>query len=183
MKLHHKLKASALIAGLLLLPLAEAASMTKADYTLGKTRISATYKFDQSACDALAGNAKDICAEQALGKQRVALAELEYGRSGKAGDLNKVAVAQADANFAVAKERCDDTAGNVKDVCVKEAEAAHTSALADAKMGKQIGEARTEAADEKRDAEFKVAIEKCDAAGGDAKIQCVVAAKTKFGKT
>lgn len=182
MKLHYKLQTAALIAGLLLLPLAKAADMTEADYALGKTRISATYKAAESACNALAGNAKDICAEQALGNRRVALAELESGRSGKIGGLNKVAVAQADANFAVAKERSDDTAGNVKDVCMKEAEAAHTSALADARMGKQIGEARTEAADEKRNAEFKVAIEKCDAASGDAKSQCVVAAKTKFGK-
>ncbi len=183
MKLHNKLKMSALIAGLLVLPLAAAANTTKSDYELGKTRTTATYKVDQSACDALAGNAKDICAAQALGKHNVALAELEYGHSGKAGDLNKLAVARADATFAVAKQRCDDSAGNVADVCVKEAEAAHTSALADAKMGKQIGEARKDAAAEKRDAEFKVAIEKCDAAGGDAKSQCVAAAKTKFGKT
>lgn len=172
-----------LFTGLLLLALAEAANTTKTDYELGKTRMTATYKVDQSACEQLAGNAKDICSAQALGKQRVALAELEYGHSGTAADRNKVLMAQADATFGVAGERCDDTAGNVKDVCMKEAEAAHTSALADAKMGKQIGEARADAADEKRDADYEVAIEKCDATSGDAKRQCVAAAKTKFGKT
>jgi hypothetical protein len=38
--------------------------------------------------------------------------------------------------------RCDDRAGNAKDVCVKEAKAVEVRALADAKLGKQIGEAR-----------------------------------------
>jgi hypothetical protein len=83
----------------------------------------------------------------------------------------------------VAKERCDDVAGNVKDVCVKQAEATHTSALADAKMGQQISAARTDAAEEKRDADYKVELEKCDASTGEAKSQCVAAAKTKFGKS
>jgi hypothetical protein len=178
-----RFKASLLLAGMLFLPLAQAAEMNKADYAAGKTRIAADYKLDHSACESLAGNAKDICVEQAKGKQKVAMAELEYGHSASADNRNKVLVAQADAAFGVAKERCDDVAGNVKDVCVKQAEAAHTSALADAKMGKQINEARTDAADEKRDADYKVELEKCDATAGEAKSQCVAAAKSKFGKS
>ncbi len=179
---HYKLKASLLLAGLLFLPLAQATNTTKAEYAAGKTHIAADYKLDHSACESLAGNAKDICAEQAKGKQKVALAELEYGHAATPANHNKVLVAQADANFAVARERCDDVAGNVKDVCVKQAKATHVAALADAKMGKQITEARTDAADEKRDADYKVEIEKCDATAGEAKSQCVGAAKTKFGK-
>lgn len=67
-------------------------------------------------------------------------------------------------------------------MCVKEAKAVEAKALADAKLGKEIGEARKNAADEKRDADYKVAIEKCDALAGDAKTGCVTAAKAKFGK-
>ncbi len=33
-----------------------------------------------------------------------------------------------------------------------------------------------------RNAEYKTAIEKCDAFAGDVKAQCVVEAKTRFGK-
>jgi hypothetical protein len=33
----------------------------------------------------------------------------------------------------VAKERCDDLSGNVKDVCLEEAKAAQAAAIADAK--------------------------------------------------
>ncbi|SEB26419.1 hypothetical protein [Variovorax sp. YR216] len=38
------------------------------------------------------------------------------------------------------------------------------------------------AADEKRDADYKVAVEKCDAMAGDAKGNCIAAAKQRFGK-
>ncbi len=177
-----KLKASLVVAAMLALPMAQAATITKGDYNAGKTRIAADYKADKATCAQLAGNAKDICVEEVKGRDKVALAELEYSYSGKPGDRNKVLVAKAEAAYAVAKEKCDDLAGNVKDVCVKEAKAVETKALADAKLGKQIGEAATDAADTKRDADYKVAAEKCDALAGDAKSSCVAAAKSRFGK-
>jgi hypothetical protein len=91
-------------------------------------------------------------------------------------------VAAGESTYAVAKERCDDLTGNPKDVCVKEAKAVEVKALADAKLGKEIGEARHDAAADKRDADYKVAIEKCDALAGDAKSSCVASAKTSYGK-
>lgn len=177
------MKASLLLTALLLLPTAQAQTMSKADYTAGKTRLSANYKADKAACASLAGNAKDICVEEAKGKEKVARADMDYGYSGKAADRNKVLVAKADTAYAVARERCDDLAGNAKDVCVKQAKATKVSAMADAKLGKEIGEARRDAAADKRDADYKVAVEKCDALAGDAKTSCVTAAKTSHGKT
>lgn len=47
---------------------------------------------------------------------------------------------------------------------------------------KKTGQARKEASDDKMDANFKVAVEKCDALAGDARTRCVAAAKAKFGK-
>lgn len=172
-----------LTAALLVLPVAHAATMSKADYESTKTRIKADYKSDKAACDSQSGNAKDMCIEEGSAKEKVALAELEYGYSGKASDRNKVLVAKAESSYSVAKERCDDLAGNAKDVCVKEAKAVEVKALADAKLGKQIGEARKDAATDKRDADYKVAIEKCDSLAGDAKSSCVVNAKLRYGKT
>jgi hypothetical protein len=176
-------KLALLTAALLVLPVAQAATMSKADYQSTKTRIKAEYTSDKAACASQSGNAKDICIEEGKAKEKVALAELEYGYSGKAADHNKVLVAKAESSYAVAKERCDDLAGNPKDVCVKEAKAAEVKALADAKLGKQIGEARKDAATDKRDADYKVAIEKCDALAGDAKSSCVASAKMSYGKT
>jgi hypothetical protein len=160
-----------------------ATTMVKADYAAAKDRISADYKADKAACAKFSGNEKDVCMEQGKGKEKVARAELEYNYSGKMSDSNKVAVAKADATYAVAKEMCDDKAGNVKDVCKTEAKATHTKALADAKLAKKVGEAKTDAVDDKRDADYKVAAEKCDSLAGDAKSACVTAAKHRFGKT
>ena len=177
------LKCSIVVASMLALPLAHAANMNKEDYKAGKDRISEAYKADKATCDALSANAKDVCVQEAKGKEKVAKAELEYSYTGKAKDQNKLAKAKAEASYAVAKEKCDDKAGNDKDVCVKEAKANETRALADAKMGKEMGASKTEAVDDKRDADYKAAAEKCDALAGDAKNSCIAAAKAKFGKS
>ncbi len=177
------LKTSILVASLLTFPMAQAATaMSKADHSTAKTRIGADYKTDKAGCAALAANAKDVCIEEAKAKEKVALAELEYRYTGKVGEFRKLAEVKAKSAYAVAKEKCDDSAGNAKDVCVKEAKAVEVKALADAKLAKEVGEARTDAATDKRDADYKVAIEKCDALSGDPKTSCVAAAKTTFGK-
>ena len=178
-----KLQASLIVAAVLALPVAQAANMAKEDHSSAKTRISADYKTDKAACAALAGNTKDVCVEQAKAKEKIARAELEYGYSGKPADQTKVMVAKAESTYAVAKEKCDDKAGNDKDVCVKQAKAAEVKAVVDAKMGKEIGEIKKDGAEDKRDADYKLAAEKCDALAGDAKASCMAAAKAKFGKS
>jgi hypothetical protein len=167
-----------------------AATMTKPEYSAAKNRISSEYKVDKKACSSSSGNQKDICVEQAKAKEKVARAELEFGYTGKASDGTKVATVKADTSYAVAKEMCDDKAGNAKDVCREEAKAAHTKALADSKMATKVSEAKVEAADAKmdadktkRDADYKVAAEKCETLAGDAKTACVNAAKARFNKT
>ena len=79
----------------------------------------------------------------------------------------------AEADYKVAKERCDDKAGNEKDICVKEAKAAMTKVQADAKAAQKGTEAKMDASKDKLDADYKVAAEKCDAMAGDAKSSCV----------
>lgn len=176
------LKTTLLVAALLGSSLAFSASMSKADHSAAKDRISAEYKAAKKACDSNAGNAKDICVEQAKGVEKVALADLQFQFSGKSADATKLAIAKSDATYAVAKEMCDDKAGNDKDVCVKEAKAAHVKGVTDAKLTKEIHAAVVDANDTKRDADYKVAAEKCDALAGDAKTGCINSAKATFGK-
>ena len=160
-----------------------AATMTKSDYSSSKDRIKADYKADKSVCDKSTANAKDICMKQAKGKEKVALAELEFGYTGKAKDGAKVPVAMADSTYATAKEICDDKSGEAKTLCKTEAKSTHTKALADAKMNKKVAAARTDAAQDKTDANYKVAVEKCEALSGDPKTTCVNSAKTRYNKT
>lgn len=183
MKLQSTLQASLVIAAMMLAGAAQAATMSKADHNAAKTRISAQYKTDKAACADLKNNAKDVCQVEAKGKQNVALAELQHGYSGKPADRMKLLKERAQADYALAKEKCDDLEGNAKDVCVKEAKAVETKALVNAKSAKEVVEIKKDAAQEKRDADYAVAAEKCDAMAGDAKTSCISAAKAKFGKT
>lgn len=171
-------------------------ALTQPEYKAAKDAISAEYKVSREKCNALTGNAKDICIEEAKGHKNVARAELEakYKPSPKAD--YKARVARADADYAVAKEKCDDLSGNAKDVCVKDAKAAHVTAKENAKVaetkatpaetpaakGAAVSEARKDAAQEKNEANYKAAKERCDSMQGDAKSKCVDDAKRMYGQ-
>jgi hypothetical protein len=169
-------------------------TLTKEGYEAAKKNADAQYTVDREACSSLAGNAKDICIAQAKGKNDVTRAEAAVAYQNTAATRENARVARARADYDVAIERCDDLAGNPKDVCVKEAKAALVRAKADARVDRLAGNAREgstvnardaarEAEAEKRDADYKVAVEKCAAYAGPAKEACVGNAKLQFGKT
>ena len=80
------------------------------------------------------------------------------------------------------KEACHAHAGNAKDICEQEAKAAEKKALANVGMGQHMGTTKNKAASEKLEADYKVALEKCNALAGDTKASCVAAANVTFGK-
>ncbi len=169
------------------------AQMSPIDFKAGKARIKSEATTEKKACSSLAGNARDICMAEAKGKESVALAELDYSFKPTLKAQYKVRVEQAEATYDLAKQKCDDLSGNPKDVCVKEAKAARTTAKADAEVQMKTTqtnsaaksdnkEVRTDAAADKRAAELKVAEEKCDSLASTAKDTCMAAAKAQFGK-
>lgn len=181
-------------AGLCLAGGASAQPLSKESRDAAIKNAEAQYKTDKAACDGMKGNAKDICKEEATGKEKVAKAEAEAAYDNTPKAREKARMARADADYSVAKEKCDDLAGNAKDVCVKEAKAAHVKATADAKVDRvaadtqknateKVAAAKHDAMQDKRDADYKVAIEKCDSLAGGAKDACVHDAKARFGKT
>lgn len=152
-------------------------------YKSAVDRIDTEYKVEIKRCDSLSGNAKDICKAEVKGKQKAAKAEANAHFKGTDKAATDALIARADAEYSVAKEKCDDFAGNAKDVCLKEAKANFTKAKVDAKANGKVSALRKDAAQEKRDASFDVAKERCAALAGDAKSQCVNDAKARFGKT
>lgn len=115
---------------------AVAAAEERMDYAAVKAekeRIDARYKADQAHCGELAGNAKDVCEAEAKAMQRIARAELESRASGTPKARYDAAVTRAEAEYDVAREKCDQFSGNHKDVCEKEAKAVEKKAKADAK--------------------------------------------------
>jgi hypothetical protein len=89
-------------------------------------------------------------------------------------------VRQAKADYKAARAKCDELGGNSKDVCVKEAKAAEKRAIAEAKAEKKNAGTTAEANSDKREAEFKVAKEKCDSLSGNSKDICEKEAEAKY---
>jgi hypothetical protein len=164
------------------LALGNAHALTKEEAKVQKDRVEADYKAAREACNSQSGNAKDVCVTDAKGKRDVAEAEIKYQLSGKAGDADKLAKTKAKAEYDTAKQKCDALKGNEKDVCMKEAKAAETRGLADAKAHKETREARKEANEDITEANYKAAKEKCDALSGDTKDRCQADVKAKYGK-
>jgi hypothetical protein len=170
-----------------------AAPISKDAYDTIVKNADAQYKTEKDACASRSGNAKDICLAEAKGKEKVAKADAEAAYKNTPKEREEARVTRAEATYDVAKEKCDELSGNPKDVCVKEANAALVKAKADAKVDRVAAEtrrdaetkqvdARNEATKDKRDADYKVAIEKCDALAGGAKDTCVSSAKAQYGK-
>ena len=167
---------------------------SKATYDQAVKDADAQYKVAKQTCSSLSGNAKDICLAEAKGKNSVAKADAEAAYKNTTKARENARVAHAQAIYDVAKEKCDDLAGNPKDVCVKEAKAALVKGKADANVDRVASDtnrdaattqadARKDANVDKREAEYKVAIEKCDALVGGAKDACVSSAKSRYGKS
>ena len=169
------------------------APITKEAYDQRVKSAEAQYKADTDACASRSGNAKDICLADAKGREKMAKADAEAALVNTPKAREDARIARAEANYNVAKEKCDDLSGNAKDVCVKEASAQLAKAKADAKVDRvaadtrqdstmKQAEARHEATEAKRDADYKLAIEKCNSLSGAVKDACISDAKTYYGK-
>jgi len=177
------LAASLAVATLLAGGTAQAARPTdeaKAAYVQAKDAASASYKMGRVQCKTLAGNRKDLCvAEAKLNRIRTEQeAEAYYRNTLKAFTQARLRI--ADAMYARDKTKCASVTGNDKDVCMSQAKSTRIATQADASADKKAIEARNDAREDKRKAEYKVAIEKCDAFAGPIKDNCVSAAKAQF---
>lgn len=167
--------------------------MSKKQYKAQDKKINVEFKKAKADCNSLADNANDICIAEAKATQSIAKAELQAQYKPTVNNRYTARAAKAEADYSVAIQVCDDKAGNDKDVCVKEAEAAKVKALADAEVqirtskansiaSEKSVDARQAATAEKLDANYAVAKEKCEVLAGEAKEVCVGKAKLQFGQ-
>jgi hypothetical protein len=111
-------------------------ALSKAAYKAGQDKIEIQAKADRKACGRLKANAKDICEADAKGKEKVAKAELDARYEPSPEAEREAKDAKAEADYAVAKEKCDNFKGNAKDACVKRAKADREAAVRLAKVEK-----------------------------------------------
>ncbi len=161
---------------------AQMAPDPKAVYELAKGTAETNYKAAKARCDQIAGNPHDLCmAEARVARVRVE-EEAEAAYKNTLSAYTQARMRIASANYDRDKVRCAAVTGNDRDVCLEQAKATLIAAQADAKADRKTIEARQDAREDKLAAEYRVAIEKCDAYAGAVKDQCVNAAKTAFRK-
>jgi len=148
------------------------------------------YRAAAAKCDARSGNDKDICmAEARLARTRTeadALSKYNNTAAGRARTRTNV----ADAEYDLAKAKCDAKSGADKDSCMDNAKSVHTAALADAKAdragttssgasggGSQASGGGLVTSTDTRDPAKAAAVDKCAQMGADAKTGCLVETK------
>ncbi|TQK07383.1 BON domain-containing protein [Herbaspirillum sp. SJZ107] len=143
-----------------------------ATYRNATQKAAADYRDAIAKCDTMSGNGKDVCvAEAKLARtQTEAKALSKYSNS--PASREKARTNLAEAEFTLAKARCDGKSGAEKDDCMNNAKSVHTAALADAKAGRSSSPAGTVAP-----VATAAAIDKCAQAAGDTKTACVIETK------
>lgn len=174
------------IPGALILSIAQFASamttQTRIDYTAAIERASAVYKEASAKCQPLTGHDKAMCAVEARAVEKRAKASAGANYEGTVKSKTDSLIADADADFMVAKVACDNKAGRDKDVCIKQANATHVKLVVDAKAHKTSADAGAAVREDTREAQMKVALAKCDAMSGINKDTCVSSAKAAYAK-
>lgn len=161
---------------------AQAVPDAKTAYQQARATAEANYKAARARCDLIAGNPHDLCLAEAKAARVRVEEEAEAAYKNTLSAYTQARMRIAAANYDRDKVRCAAVTGNERDVCLEQAKATLVAAQADAKADRKSIEARLDAREDKLAAQYRVAIEKCDAYAGAVKDQCVNAAKTQFGK-
>lgn len=159
-----------------------------ATYRNVSQKAATEYKAATAKCDAKSGNDKDVCvAEAKAARARTeseAIAKYNNSEKGRAGARSKV----AEADYEVAKAKCDAKSGAEKDSCMDNAKSVRTAALADAKAGRDGSGSATSAAGasgsagliastDTKDPVKAAAVAKCEQAAGGGNTGCLVDSK------
>jgi hypothetical protein len=141
-------------------------------------RAESAYKIAIAKCDALKGNAEDICVAEAKKTREMTQGNAKAVHERTAESRSDADKGTAGAELKLAKQKCDELDGNKHDVCVKEAELKHTQAVTATDANEEVAEAHDEAHEDVSDAKYKLAMEKCESLEGDAQDVCEHTAKS-----
>ena len=95
---------------------------TDADYEAAVKQAKADYSAAKEACDSMKGNDKDVCLKQAKADYTAATQNTKIAKktSEAQADAGK---ATMEAEYKVAKEKCDALSGDAKSACLAQAKA------------------------------------------------------------
>jgi len=115
-------------------------------------RIEADAKAAKAKCDGMKGQEKDLCQQQAKSQEKVRKAELAAQKDPSPRNQRKVEETKAEAEYEVAKAKCDMQGGKADNACKKEAKAQYDKAKADIKAKYAKSDAKRERTSDARTA-------------------------------
>jgi hypothetical protein len=98
----------------------DAEKNVKNQYNAAVTQADADYKAASAACDGRQGNDKDVCLQQAKANRDKTKADAKATRKSQDAALD-AREDKMEADYKVAKEKCDALSGNPKDACISSA--------------------------------------------------------------
>jgi len=143
-------------------------------YDKAAAKAQADYRTASNKCDALSGNKRDVCREEA--KLKRARAELDAATKHDKDRMNAARRNVIQAEHEVAEEKCEVLQGEAQDDCEDKADDVRDKALAklgDSDMG-AVGASTAGRTATSDDREAAKAIERCEKMTGDAKTACVM---------
>jgi len=154
-----------------------------ATYRNATQKAAADYRDAIAKCDAMSGNGKDVCVAEARLARTETEAKAMSKYSNSPASREKARTNLAEAEFTLAKARCDGKNGADKDECMNNAKSVRTAALADAKAGATASGATATASGglvtttDTRDPAKAAAVDKCAQGAGDSKTGCLIDTK------
>lgn len=180
MKVNFKL---ALISSIFIFSSAPALSFTytsSPEYTAKVEEAESAFLSARKACEPLPEQQKSICIAEARANEDRLKADARAEEIDNPKARAEALIKHADADFELAKTKCDVLEGNPKEVCIKRAALDHEERVNIAKVNLKSEEAQREAVAKIRSAEYQLEIKRCDAYAGDEQAACIKRVKDTF---
>jgi hypothetical protein len=100
-------------------------AMSRAEYAASVSQAKADYKAAIAECRSLRGNDRDVCKKEAKANYTRDKTNADADYKGTAHAQAEAVEEQSEANYKVAKEKCESLSGDAKAACIQRAKMPH----------------------------------------------------------
>ncbi len=122
-------------------------------------------------CEQFSGDAKSMCRTEANIAQKKTVATAKAENLGTAKALTQAELDNVDADWTLAKEKCNTFGGDAKTECLAKARAARNASVAEINANA-----------DKQESEWKSAVAQCSELAGTYRSTCMAEARAKYGR-
>lgn len=146
-------------------------SLGNAKYNAAVARAHEDRMLALRSCEKFSGDAKSLCRTEANVNRTKAVAGAKAENLGTAEALIQAERDNVDADWVLAKEKCNTFGGDTKDKCV-----------AEARRARDVSYAEIDANADKLQAQWKAAVSVCMEKAGTYRTTCLAEARAKYGR-